>query len=392
MANISQEVKAVAPTMTDIRRDLHRHPELGFQEVRTAGIVARRLEQLGYSVRTGLGKTGVTGFLRGGKPGKTALLRADMDALPIQEQVDVPWKSQSVGVMHACGHDAHTAMLLTAAEALAKEMPHLAGNLFLVFQPAEELLIGALAMLKDGAVEGVKADAGFAVHLMNRLSAGSVAIRSGPVMTSADRLEVTVTGRGGHGANPHNAIDPVVAAAQVITALQTLVSREMPPLSTAVLSITTLKAGTAFNIIPDIVEMTGTFRCYDAQLRESLLASLRRTAEGVASALRCAAQVRSDFLTPAVNNDPTVTQIARDVATEIVGNDRVTEWEPLTGSDDLAYFWEKIPGCYAFVGSGKTDGSPSPANHNSKFDIDESAMEIGADLLVRAARRILQSA
>jgi amidohydrolase len=392
MANISQEVKAVAPTMTDIRRDLHRHPELGFQEVRTAGIVARRLEQLGYSVRTGLGKTGVTGFLRGGKPGKTALLRADMDALPIQEQADVPWKSQSVGVMHACGHDAHTAMLLTAAEALAKEMPHLAGNLFLVFQPAEELLIGALAMLKDGAVEGVKADAGFAVHLVNRLSAGSVAIRSGPVMTSADRLEVTVTGRGGHGANPHNAIDPVVAAAQVITALQTLVSREMPPLSTAVLSITTLKAGTAFNIIPDIVEMTGTFRCYDAQLRESLLASLRRTAEGVASALRCTAQVRSDFLTPAVNNDPTVTQIARDVATEIVGNDRVTEWEPLTGSDDLAYFWEKIPGCYAFVGSGKTDGSPSPANHNSKFDIDESAMEIGADLLVRAARRILQSA
>jgi amidohydrolase len=392
MANISQEVKAVAPSMIEIRRDIHQHPELGFQEVRTSGIVARRLTQLGYTVRTGLGKTGITGFLRGGKPGKTVLLRADIDALPIHEEADVAWRSQRPGVMHACGHDAHTAMGLMAAEILSKEMPSLAGNVFFVFQPAEELLIGAPAMLKDGALEGVKADAGFAVHLMNRLPAGSVAIRSGPVMTSADRLEMTVTGRGGHGANPHNAIDPVVAAAQVITALQTLVSRETPPLSTAVLSITTLKAGTAFNIIPDTVEMTGTFRCYDAKLRESLLASLRRTAEGVASALRCTVQVRSDFLTPAVNNDPTVTRIAWDAATEIVDNHRVTEWEPLTGSDDLAYFWEKIPGCYAFVGSGKADGSPSPANHNSKFDIDESAMEIGADLLVRAARRILRGA
>jgi amidohydrolase len=390
MANISAEVRALSSTMIEIRRDLHQHPELGFQEVRTSGVVAKRLTNSGFTVRTSLGKTGVTGFLKGGKPGKTVLLRADMDALPIQEQADVPWKSRSQGVMHACGHDAHTAMLLTAAEILAKELPRLSGNLFLVFQPAEELLIGAPAMLKDGALEDVKADAAFAVHLMNRLPAGNVAVRSGPVMTSADKLELTVTGRGGHGANPQNAIDPVVAAAQVITALQTLVSRETPPLSTAVLSITTLKAGMAFNIIPDTVEMTGTFRCYDAKLRETLLASLQRTAEGVASALRCTARVRNEYLTPAVNNDPAVTQIAREAATEIAGKDRVTEWEPLTGSDDLAYFWQQIPGCYAFVGSGKTDGSPSPANHNAKFDIDESALAIGADLLVRAARRVLQ--
>jgi len=391
MENISAEVRALSSTMIEVRRDLHQHPELGFHEVRTSGVVAKRLTDLGFAVRTGLGKTGITGFLKGGKPGKTVLLRADMDALPIQEQADVPWKSCNEGAMHACGHDAHTAMLLTAAEILAKELPSLSGNLFLVFQPAEELLVGAPAMLKDGALEGVRADAAFAVHLMNRLPAGHVAVRSGPAMTSADKLELSVTGRGGHGANPHQAIDPVVASAHIITALQILVSRETPPLATAVLSITTLKAGTAFNIIPDTVEMTGTFRCFDATLRESLLAGLQRTVEGVASALRCTARFRNEFLTPAVHNDPAVAQIAREVATEIVGKEGVTEWEPMTGSDDLAYFWQQIPGCYAFVGSGRSDGSPSPANHNAKFDIDELALAIGTDLLVRAARRVLQS-
>lgn len=390
MATISSEVQGLADSMRETRRDLHRYPELGFQEVRTAGIVAERLSRLGYTVRTGLGKTGVTGFRKGGKPGKTVLLRADMDALPIEEKTGASYASRHAGVMHACGHDAHTAMLLTAAEVLAREMPARAGNLFLVFQPAEELLVGAPAMLRDGALDGVAADAGFAVHLMNRLPAGTVAVRSGAVMTSADKLEVVVTGRGGHGANPHHAVDPIVAAAQVITALQTLVSRETPPLMTAVLSVTTLKAGTAFNIIPDTVEMTGTLRCFDAGLREKLLASLQRTAQGVASALRCTAEVQSEFLTPACINDPTVTQLTRTAAARIVGADRVVERDPLTGSDDVAYFWQQVPGCYAFVGSGRADGSPSAAGHNAKFDLDESALPIGAELLVQAARQAWQ--
>jgi amidohydrolase len=392
MANISAEVKAISAAMIDLRRDFHRHPELGFQEVRTAGIVAERLRSLGYTVRTGLGKTGVTGLLKGGKPGKTVLLRADIDALPIHEQTGAPYQSEHSGVMHACGHDAHTAMALAAAAILAKEAPSLAGNLFFVFQPAEELLTGAAVMLRDGALEGVRPDMGFAVHVMNRLPAGKVAVRSGAVMTSADRLEITVTGRGGHGANPHSAIDPVVAAAQIISALQTLVSRETPPLKPAVLSITMLKAGTAFNIIPDTVAMEGTFRCYDAELRQALLAGLRRMAEGVAASLRCTAAVTNEFLTPAVINDPAAATLAREAAVEVAGGDHVAEWDPLTGSDDLAYFWQQFPGCYAFVGSGRTDGSPSPANHNAKFDIDESALAIGADLLVRAARKALRTA
>ena len=390
MMEISSEVKALSAEMTSLRRDLHAHPELGFQEVRTAGIIAKRLTELGYTVRTGLGKTGVTGLLRGGKPGKTVLLRADIDALPIREETNVPWRSETAGVMHACGHDAHTAMGLAAAAILAKEAPSLVGDLFFVFQPAEELLIGAEAMLKDGALEGVRADAAFAIHLMNRWPVGTVAICDGSAMTSADKLTLTITGQGGHGASPHLAIDPIVASAQIITALQTLVSRETPPLSTAVLSLTTLKAGTAFNIIPDAVEMTGTLRCFDAALREKLLASLRRTAEGLAASLRCTARVESQFLTPALRNDPAATALAREVAATIVGESRIVAAEPLTGSDDVAYFWERVPGCYAFVGSAKPEWSPAPAAHNAKFDIDESAMEIGTEFLVRATRAALQ--
>jgi amidohydrolase len=390
MMEISPEVKALSAEMTSLRRDLHAHPELGFQETRTAGIIAKRLTELGYTVRTGLGKTGVTGLLKGGKPGKTVLLRADIDALPIREETDVPWRSETAGVMHACGHDAHTAMGLAAAAILAKEAPSLAGNLFFVFQPAEELLIGAEAMLKDGALEGVEADAAFAIHVMNRWPVGTVAIRDGAAMTSADKLTLTITGRGGHAASPHLAIDPIVASAQIITALQTLVSSETPPLSTAVLSLTTLKAGTAFNIIPDAVEMTGTLRCFDAALREKLLASLRRTSEGLAASLRCTARVETQFLTPALRNDPATTALAREVAAAIVGEPLVAAAEPLTGSDDVAYFWERVPGCYAFVGSAKPEWSPAPAAHNAKFDLDESAMKIGTEFLVRAARAALQ--
>jgi len=392
VATISPEVTALLPRIIEARRDFHRHPELGFRETRTAGIVAERLGALGYTVRTGLGTTGVTGVLRGGRPGKTVLLRADIDALPIDERTEAPYASATPGVMHACGHDAHTAMALGAAEILARKASRLAGNLCLLFQPAEELLIGAERMLKDGALDGIVPDIGFALHVMNRFPVGTIAMRSGPVMTSADKLRIVVTGRGGHGANPHSAIDPVVAAAQVVTALQTLVSRETHPLKTAVLSITMVQAGTAFNIIPDSVEMTGTLRCFEPELRERLLASLRRTAEGIAGALRCQAAVSAEFLTPAAVNAPEAVAAARAAAAPIVGADRVVEGEPLTGSDDLAFFWQRMPGCYAFLGSGNPDGSPSPASHNSRFEIEESCLAIGTEFLVRAAERALDPA
>jgi amidohydrolase len=391
MPHISSEVEKLVPNLIELRRDFHRHPELGFQEERTARVVAERLKLLGYTVRTGVGKTGVVGFLKGGKPGKTVLLRADIDALPIHEEATVAWKSETPGRMHACGHDANTAIGLTAAEILAKELPALSGNVLFIFQPAEEILSGAAAMLRDGALEGVAVDAAFAMHMQNEMPAGTVGLRSGPLMTSADRLELSVIGKGGHGAFPHLASDPIMAAAQIITAVQTLVSRETPPLQMSVLSITTLKAGTAFNIIPDVVEMSGTFRCYDTDLRETLMGGLRRVAESVAAALKCKAEVRNEWLTPAVVNDPALTRIVQELATEILGEKQVVEMQPLTGSDDIAYFWQKVPGCYAFVGSAKTDGSPVAQHHNAKFDIDESVMATGVDLLVRAARRVLHS-
>jgi amidohydrolase len=389
MATISPEIRALTESMIALRRDLRRHPELALQEMRTAGIVAERLKSLGYTVRTGLGKTGVTGLLRGGKPGKTVLLRADMDALPIHEETDVPWRSESPGVMHACGHDAHTAMGLTAAAVLARMAPSLAGSVLFMFQPAEEISRGAEAMLRDGALEGIQPDAALAVHVYNEWPAGTIAIGDGPTTASADRLTLTVTGRGGHGASPHLAIDPVVASAQIITALQTLVSRETPPLDAAILSITMLRAGTAFNIIPDTVEMTGTFRCLVPALRERLLASLARTVEGVAAAFRCTAGVKDEYLTPAVVNDPAVTRLARDVAAGIVGAERVITPTPLTGSEDAAYFWEKVPGCYAFIGSARPEWSPAPSLHNARFDLDESCLQVGAEFLVRTACRVL---
>jgi len=391
MIVISPDVRTLTSDLVALRRDLHQHPELGYQEVRTSGVVADRLRALGFAVKTGLGRTGVTGFLAGGKPGRTILIRADMDALPIHEEAEVPWRSVTPGVMHACGHDTHVAMALTAAAVLAKTAPSLAGNLFFVFQPAEETAGGAEAMLQDGALDGVSADAAVALHTLTFWPAGTIAICEGAAMASADRLQITVHGRGGHGAAPHLAADPIVAAAQIITALQTLVSRETPPLEAGILSITMLRAGTAFNIIPDRVEMSGTLRCFKPTLREQLVAGVTRTAEGIASALRCTAEVRDEYLTPAVLNDPAVTQAVREVAARIVGADRVIAPEPLTGSEDAAFFWQKVPGCYAFLGAGPADGTPGVSIHNAKFDLDESALPIGVELLVQAARRLLDA-
>jgi amidohydrolase len=391
MAVLSSDVQARVADLVALRRDLHKHPELGYQEIRTSKIVEDRLRALGFSVRTGFGKTGVTGFLAGGRPGRTVLIRADMDALPIQEETEVPWRSVNPGVMHACAHDTHVAMALTAADVLAKSAPSLAGNLFFVFQPAEETAGGAEAMLRDGALDGVKADSAVAIHTLPFWPAGTIAIRNGATMASADKVTITVTGKGGHAASPHLAVDPVVAAAQVIMALQNLISRETPPLDVAILSVTMLRAGTAFNIIPDTVEMTGTLRCFSPSLREQLVAGIVRTAEGVARALRCTAEVRDEYLTPAVLNDPAVTKVVREAAAEIVSADRVIDPEPLTGSEDAALFWQRVPGCYAFLGAGPADGAPGVPIHNAKFDIDESALPIGVEFLVRATRRLLQS-
>src|SRR5581483_3615927 len=391
MPTLSPFVTAVRERLVALRRDLHQHPELGFREERTAGLIAARLTELGYAVRTGVGRTGVVGRLAGGRPGPAILVRAEIDALPIEEAVPVPWRSRTPGVMHACGHDANTAIVLTAAERWARERASLAGTLLLAFQPAEELLEGAAAMLADGALDGVAPAAAFAVHLNNEAPVGTVTLRSGPLTASADRLALTVTGQGGHGAFPHLARDPVVAAAHLITALQTLVSRETPPAQGAVVSVTTLAAGTAFNIIPDAVEMTGTLRCSHPELRERLLASLHRMVDGIPAAFGCRGTVAHRLLTPAVVNDPALTRLAWAVAASIVGDAHVVELERQTGADDVAYFWERVPGCYMLVGSARAGGPPGGQHHNASFDIDEAALPIALELLLGAVARALDT-
>lgn len=373
-----------------LRRDLHAHPELAFQEERTAGIVDARLRAAGLEVRTGLARTGVVGVLRGGSPGRTVLVRADMDALPIQEASEVSYRSQIPGCMHACGHDGHTAIAVVLAELLSERRAEMAGTLVFAFQPAEEITSGALPMIEAGVMDAPPVDAVVGLHLWNDLPVGTVALSPGPVFGSVDEIMISIEGRGGHGAIPHQAVDPIVAAAHVVTALQTIVSRETAPLDAAVVTIGTIHSGTAFNIIPDRVEMRGTVRAFTEEIRERTLRRVEEIVVGVAGAVRCGATVTNRFGCPPVVNDAAVTAVVRDVAVAVVADERVVDLKPTTGSDDVAYFLQRAPGCYFAVGSHNRDRGLDAAHHNPRFDFDEEALVIGAKVLGGAALRLLE--
>jgi amidohydrolase len=373
-----------------LRRDLHAHPELAFQEERTAGIVDARLRAAGLEVRTGLARTGVVGVLRGGSPGRTVLVRADMDALPIQEASEVSYRSQIPGCMHACGHDGHTAIAVVLAELLSERRAEMAGALVFAFQPAEEITSGALPMIEAGVMDAPPVDAVVGLHLWNDLPVGTVALSPGPVFGSVDEIMISIEGRGGHGAIPHQAVDPIVAAAHVVTALQTIVSRETAPLDAAVVTIGTIHSGTAFNIIPDRVEMRGTVRAFTEEIRERTLRRVEEIVVGVAGAVRCGATVTNRFGCPPVVNDAAVTAVVRDVAVAVVADERVVDLKPTTGSDDVAYFLQRAPGCYFAVGSHNRDRGLDAAHHNPRFDFDEEALVIGAKVLGGAALRLLE--
>lgn len=380
----SEELKA-------LRRDLHAHPELAFQEERTAGIAEARLRAAGLEVRTGLARTGVVGILRGGRPGRTVLVRADMDALPIQEASEAPYRSQIPGCMHACGHDGHTAIAVVLAEILSERRAEMAGTLVFVFQPAEETTSGALPMIEAGVMDDPTADAVVGLHLWNDLPVGTVAISPGPVFGSVDEIVISIEGRGGHGAIPHQAVDPIVAAAHAVTTLQTIVSRETAPLDTAVVTIGTIHAGTAFNIIPDRVEMRGTIRAFSGEIRERTLRRVEEIVAGVAGAVRCGAKVANRFGCPPAVNDAAVASVVREVATGVVTGDRVVDQKPTTGGDDMAYFLQRAPGCYFAVGSHNRDRGLDAPHHNPRFDFDEEALVIGAKVLGGSALRLLES-
>ncbi len=371
------------------RRDLHEHPELGFEERRTGALVAERLQRLGYTVRTGVGKTGVVGLRDGASGGKTrcVLIRADMDALPIDEANDVPYRSQYAGKMHACGHDGHVAIGLEVARRL--HAAFLPGSVKLAFQPAEETSYGAEAMIRDGVLDAPKVDAAFGIHLWNDIPAGTIALMPGPVMASVDEFEIAILGRGGHAAAPHQAIDPVLIAAHLVTGLQSLVSRRRNPFEEGVVSVTELHAGHAFNVIPGRADLRGTVRTFGGKFYDEAPQLVEETARGIARAFGADAEVRYRRLSKPLVNEEKMTSLMKGVAQDIVGRERVIDGVRTMGGEDMSFFLTKVPGAFAFVGSAAVDKKASP-HHSPTFDIDEESLVIGAELVTRTVVRYLE--
>lgn len=385
------EAEALYGQLTAWRRDLHQHPELGFEVQRTAGIVARTLGELGYEVRTGVGKSGVVGLLHGGKPGPTVMLRADMDALPIQEINDASYASRVPGVMHACGHDGHVAIGLGAATLLARHAAELPGRVLFIFQPAEEGDGGAAAMVADGALADPAPDAAFGLHLWNSHPLGQVMAQAGPLMAASDVIRIVIRGKGGHGALPHEAVDAVAVAGQVLSALQTIVSRNVDPKETAVLTIGTVRGGTAFNIIAETVEMHGTIRTFSPTVRETVLTRLQVLLDGVTGGLGARYELEVQEVTRAVINDPQIAEIARAAAVQVVGSTSVVWHPPMMISEDFSEFAQRVPACFMLLGSSNPALGLDAPHHNPRFDFDERALPIGVALLATAATRFLES-
>jgi amidohydrolase len=367
------------------RRDLHQHPEIGFEETRTAALVADRVRALGYDVRTGVGQTGVVAMRNGGA-GRCVMLRADMDALPVEEANDVPYRSQHAGKMHACGHDGHVAIGLEVARRLAK-LP-LNGALKFAFQPAEEIAGGAKAMIAAGVLDSPRVDAVFGIHLWNDLPVGTIGLMPGPVMASVDEFEISVLGRGGHAAAPHQTVDPVLVAAHLVTALQTLISRRRNPLEEGVLSVTQVNAGHAFNVIPGHAELRGTVRTFGGRFYDDAPKLIEETARGIASAFGATVEVRYRRLAKPTVNDAGMAELMTQAAAEVVGRDKVVTGIRTMGGEDMSFFLAQVPGAFAFVGSAPAGAKGAP-HHSSTFDIEEESLVIGTELLTKTAVRYL---
>ncbi len=374
------------------RRDLHRHPELGYQEVRTAGIVARNIGDLGMEVQTGVGKTGVVGLMVGGRPGPTVLLRFDMDALPIQEENETEYVSSVAGVMHACGHDGHTAIGLAVARMMAQQRDRLQGALKFVFQPAEEGGGGAEAMIADGALRDPRPDFAFGLHLWNERPFGWVGATEGEMMAGCCDWECVVRGDGGHAAMPHRVRDPVVAASQIVLALQTVVSRNVPPMESAVVSVTQLEGGDTCNVIPGEVRLAGTLRYFRNKDCERSKDRMKQIAENVALAMDCRAEVSFGCGLRPVTNDANAAVLVRELAGLVPGVTVVADDERTAVSEDFGEFTADVPGCFFFIGSANGERGLDHPHHHSRFDFDERSLTVGAVLIASVAARYVMPA
>lgn len=378
--HLMADAEALRDELIARRRDFHQHPELAFEEHRTAGIVADELNRLGLEVQTGIGKTGVVGILEGAADGPTVLYRADMDALPILEENETEYVSQTDGLMHACGHDGHTAIALGIAKLLSNHRADLSGRVKFVFQPAEERGKGAESMIADGALESPAPDYCLGIHLWNDLEVGAVSAVAGPTMSGAGMFEITISGKGGHGAMPHQTADPIVCAAQVIIALQSIVSRNVDPQDMVVITIGTIQGGSARNIIPQSVSFSGSFRLFREGARELIMRRMREIAEGVASGMGCQADVNFGLGIGPVVNDAEVTARARRVISSCSDAVKLVE-QPWMASEDVGLFMQRNPSAYLLIGSANHERQLDYPHHHPRFDIDEDVLPLSVGLM-----------
>ncbi len=378
--SIHPEISAIESEIIDIRRDIHMHPELGFEEHRTAAIIAEKLQSLGIRVRQRVGKTGVVGDLEGKHPGPTIALRADMDALPIQETSELSYKSKHDGIMHACGHDGHVAILLGTAGVLSKIKENLHGRLRFIFQPSEEKDGGAAYMIDDGCLEGV--DEIYGIHLWNYSEFGEIGSRPGAILAATDSLKIEVRGTGGHGAMPQGTVDAIVVSSHLIDALQTIISRNVDPLHNAVITIGTIHGGDNHNVIASRVRMEGTVRTFSEAVDKKIRDRIYQIAQGLQNAFGAAIEVTIENGYPATINNPRLFDKLMAAAEKVAG-DRARTITPFMGGEDFAYYAQKVPGCFFFIGSSPS-GKPAGAvpHHCSHFDFDEKALLVGASVLV----------
>jgi len=380
-------ILSIKKEIIENRRYFHKYPELSFKEFNTAKVIKQKLEEMGIEVTSGIAQTGLTGIIRGAKKGKTIALRADMDALPIQETSDVEYKSINDGVMHACGHDGHIAMLLGAAKAINKIKHKLNGNVKLIFQPAEEGPAGALHMINEGVLDGV--DEIYGIHLWNYQKVGEIGVKSGPIMAAADMFEINIVGTGGHGATPHGTVDAVIVASHLINSLQTIVSRNSNPLESTVLTIGMINGGYNFNIIADKISLKGTTRSYTKKNRKMIKTRMKEIILGTEKMFKAKIKLNYKDGYPPTVNDEKCTKNVVNASSKIIGGKSHAPYLSM-GGEDFSYYLEKIPGCFYFVGSAPIDKEPlSIPHHCSHFDIDENALLIGSSTFVKIIEDLL---
>lgn len=388
---LKNDVLALKDEMISLRRDFHMYPELGMNETRTASKIVEYLNAMGHETTTGIAGTGIVCTIKGKDQGKTLMLRADMDALPIMEKNDFPFRSRNAGVMHACAHDGHMAILLVASKIITARRNEFSGNIKLVFQPGEEGLAGAFFMINAGVLENPKVDAALGLHLFSTFPTGQIRVRKGDAMASADQFTITIKGKSGHGAHPEGGIDAIFIAGHVITALQGIVARELPAQSPAVIHIGKIQGGSATNIIADQVVLSGGVRALNQEIRTFVESRMDSLISGIVSAFR--GTCTFDYLRgyPVLKNEPTLTQLIEKTAKAVVGTGNILAADPIMGSEDMAFFLEKVPGCFFFVGAANEAKGCHHPHHSELFNFDEDAMVVGAETLVRAALTYLNT-